>query len=398
MDKSQQKRVRNDFAPQFLNGRPTEAQITNERTALFFYLLRGLGMPRQVVRFVHVIFTHAKPGKLYNFNDLYLADALGCDGSPTTRNYVVNLRKKLREWNNTFYDEIVRTKHFSFVSIQENEFDTKTKTQIPTGYIVSSHFVEILESLILQVRGHYEYKNNWPKAVREVCKKAAREGRLSEVGLWDRRKEKRPRPVEDILGTLLLNWKRLTRKLVQTGAEFGIRPEWIVSELQKVAPGYINLAADPWGLTNGPKITVRVPSKDPLKYFVLHDLDGNELREIPVRYSESEFAELWKRVFRYVSERENPAAYMPEQPIFNKSRLRGLTDESSIRERYLNNGQGRNSGQAGAGGNDLGQSSISKFGIDPGFLQTGADNENMDPERIRYLERISASGGANGKE
>ena len=121
---------KNDNTPLLLDGKPTEAQVTKERTVLFFTILRGLGIPRQVARFIHVLYNVTKPGKLYNFNDLFLADHLGCDGSPTTRNYVVNLRRKMKEWNGEFYDEVLKTKHFSFVSIVENEFNTTTKTII----------------------------------------------------------------------------------------------------------------------------------------------------------------------------------------------------------------------------------------------------------------------------
>lgn len=383
-------RKRNDFAPELVNGKPTEAQITKERTVLFFIVLRGLGIPRQVSRFIHVIYTLTKPGKIYHFNDLFLADNLGCDGSPTTRNYVVNLRRKMREWNNEFYDEILRTKHFSFVSIVENEFDYKTKNQIPTGYIFSAKFADMLEDLIAQVRENINYKTDWNKAIREVCSAAAKD-ELKEFGEWSRRKTRNARPVEDILGTLLLNWKRLMRKMIETGIYFGFDKEQMADQLKQLAPFYINQARD-LSLIGGPTVMVRRPGATEQEF---RDEENNAINFVPVRASREDFVEVWSKVLRYVGVRETPEETI--LPAKYKSRLGDLKNVRSNAHEFLSNGARGVSDRSVMAASHTREYTGLESRDDISILQTDEIDEAMALSRQRFLARRKRGGGPAGK-
>lgn len=380
---------RNDFAPEIVNGKPTEAQITKERTVLFFIVLRGLGIPRQVSRFIHAIYTLTKPGKIYHFNDLFLADNLGCDGAPTTRNYVVNLRRKMREWNAEFYDEILRTKHFSFVSIVENEFDYRTKNQIPTGYIFSAKFADMLEDLIIQVRENTNYKTDWHKAIREICSQAAKD-ELKEFGEWNRRKTRNARPVEDILGTLLLNWKRLTRKMIETGIYFGFDKEQMADQLKQLAPFYINQARD-LSLIGGPSVMVRAPGATEQDF---RDEENNRINFVPVRASREDFVEVWGKVLRYVGVRETPEETI--LPKNHKSRVGDKNDRSNAHEVFANGARGASDRSAMAARNTPEYSGMGSRD-DISILQTDEIDEAMALSRERFLARRKRSGGPAGK-
>ena len=378
-------KTQNDFAPEFRDGKPTDAQIQKERTVLFFQVLKGLGIPRQVIRFIHTLQTLTKPGKLYNFNDLFLADHMGCDGSPTTRNYVVNLRKKLREWNNGFYDEVLRTKHFSFVSIIENEFDYRIKNQIPTGYIYSEKFAAILEALAVRVREHPDYKRDWVAAVRKVAG-AAGHDELQEFGLWNKRKLKRPRPVEDILGTLLLNTKRLIKKFIETSREFGFDGEQTREWLGPILQGYL-LQANFQSLEQGPLATVRAPGADPELDF--HDPDTMErVNYVRVKSSKRDFEKTFSKVFAYVSTRDNPGEIDNGFKIYEPTRRRGGINHE-VGQNGSNSQRIADLGKRNNGNRVLPEFTGPQSRGDIELLQTEEFDAALGESYKRFMERLS---------
>lgn len=337
----------NNNAPILSGGSPTELQITAERSVIFTRLLTGLGVPRQVQRFIWVIYTNTRPGELYHFNDYQLAADLGCSDSATSRNYVVNLRKKLKQWNARSYDS-AKFAHYSFVSVQENSWDPKTKKQNPTGYIFSKSFAAAIDKIQADLHKHYGYKTNWKFALRELIDKAGAAD-LKEFGFWNERRKSRPRTVEDILGSLLLNWKRLSRRFIETAYSAGMDPETTKSFLLNVQAGYL-LQADNQLIKYGPFAQIRVPGGDPEKEVT--DENGNKLIFAEFRKDPRQTAEILDTVFKYVSGREEKAETV--LPIFRNSRL--SEDQINVRcngERSDYYGVRRNSVQLDGSGQEF---------------------------------------------
>lgn len=376
---------RNDNTPELIDGRATERQITAERSVIFTHVLTGLGVTRQVQKFIWAIYTVTKPGEYFQFNDYQLAEYLGCAAGPTTRNYVSNLRRKMREWNNGSYNSH-GLKHFAFVSVQENSYDPKTKKQNPTGYLFSEKFADLLEDLGRKVREHGSYKKNWILAIRLVCGEVSRAD-LSEFGFWNERKEKRPRLVEDILGTLLLNYKRLTRKIIDTSIEFGFSKSETAELLIKLSTGYIK-QAEYTSMASGPVVTVKGPKGDPetdvLDGFAPYG-EEKQVSFVAVPASRKDFDAVWQKVFAYVSEREYPDGNENEFRKFYQSKNGGLTNDRSMARQFITNGARRNGDSVSGGGtgsNGLG--SINAIRV----LPEEFTNEFMGEQRERFLERV----------
>lgn len=389
--------ARNDNSPDFADGSATDRQITAERSVLFTRVLTGLGVSRQAQRFIWILYCLSKPGKLYHFNDYRLAEHLGCADSPTSRNYVCNLRKKLKEWNAGTYNDH-GTRHYSFVSIEENTYNFKTKQQNPTGYQVSKEFADLLDNLHAQVKLHPAYKDSWLRAISEVCAAAAARSELKEYGFWNERKEKRPRTVEDIIGTLLLNYKRLTAKIFIEAKRFGIPTDLLAAEMIKIAPGYINLAKYQAMAHYGPINTIRVPGA-PLgpgdggkveKGYTgtdrdddrVHDGQGNFLVHAHDEKTEKEFKQIWQKIFSYVANRDKPdetviaSSYKPTRLVGGENNV-----SSSTQQRPGDMERG-DSGENRSGALPL----VDRNGIP--ILQAGEHNNALDNSREQFVERV----------
>lgn len=380
---------RNDNTPDLINGRASDMQTASERSVIFTHVLKGLGVPRQVQRFIWILYTISKPGLTYQFNDFQLAEHLGCAAGPTSRTYPANLRKKLREWNNGSYDSH-GTKHFSFVSVQENNYDPKTKKQNPTGYLFSEKFAQILDELHDQVRRHNSYKTNWILAIREVCATAGR-SELTDFGFWNERKEKRPRRPEDIIGTLLLNYKRLTRKIVDLSTQFGMSKDDTAEFLLRMSTNYIR-EAQFTSLASNPTITIKQPGGDP-ETDVLDGLapygGGNKIianvtesQLLTAEQRQQKTNEFWNKVLGYVFERESPAGGEME---FKK---------------YVGNTNGRNiiNGARRNGAETSGRPRVEEFDrvesrSDIQLLPDEATQNFMVDQRQRFLENRKRRGG-----
>lgn len=385
METLSSKNKRNNNTPELIDGRATERQITAERSVIFTHVLTGLGVSRQVQRFIWAIYTVAKPGEYFQFNDYQLAEYLGCAAGPTTRNYVSNLRRKMRDWNNGSYNAH-GLKHFAFVSVQENSYDPKTKKQNPTGYLFSEKFADLLDELGRKVREHGSYQKNWILAIRQVCGDVSR-SELSEFGFWNERKEKRPRLVEDILGTLLLNYKRLTRKIIDTSVEFGFSKSETAELLIKLSTGYIK-QAEFTSLASGPVATIKGPQGDPeadvLDGFAPYG-DGKKVNFVKIKAERKDFDAVWNKVFAYVSEREYPTETGNEFKKYYQSKNGGLTNDRNMARQTVINGTGRN-------GSDITAVRSGSYGLgsrnDIRILPTEQTDGFMDQQRERFLQRI----------
>ncbi len=373
---------RNDHRPELTNGKPTERQSEHERAVLFNYVLRNLGVSRQAIRFIYVIKTLTVPGKVYRFNDYFLAEHLGCPDSPTCRNYVVNLRKKLKEWNRGFYNHH-GTRHFPFVSVEENTYDFKTKKQQSTGYVFSPEFADLLESLLVKVRANSHYNTNWIRAIRETCGTEAGAD-LKAFGFWKERKERLPRTPEDILGTLLLNWKRLTKKIVSEGKRLGVPTDLMARKLMELGPNYVLRAKWECEAEFGQIATLRVPGAT--DEAEVHDTKGNFVLHIRAEYSEEDFEKLFSKVLSYVGEREQPAPVVNAKPWYPKSRLRGFENARSNTRQFYNNAARSITGESENKADGLGS------GVDLSILQSEQFNDFMADQRERFLERLQKGG------
>ncbi len=377
-----QKSHRNDHKPELQNGIPTERQSEHERAVLFNYVLRNLGVSRQAIRFIYVIKSLTVPGKVYHFNDYFLAEHLGCAESPTCRNYVVNLRKKLKEWNRGTYNDH-GTRHYSFVSVEENTYDYKTKKQNSTGYLFSQDFADLLENLIVKVRANSHYQTNWIRAIRETCGTEAGAD-LKEFGFWKERKERLPRTPEDILGTLLLNWKRLTKKIIFEGKRLGVPSDLLARKLIDLGPGYV--LRGKWEAEAQYGVIGRVLTPGADQQAEVHDTNGNFVSHFHLELEENEFEKLWTKVLSYVGEREKPEETVFATPYVPKSRLGDFENVSSKSRQFFNNGA-RNS----AGNNGLSPDGLGPRG-DISLLQAEQFNEFMADQKQRFMERLSKGG------
>lgn len=221
--------IKNDYRPDFSDGKPTELQIIREFSFLFDYVLNGYSVPFQLRKFLFKLFTLTKDDKIYSISDKVLAAQLG----DVSRNYVVNLRKKLKAWFNSENENGIR--NYPFVSVTENKFDTKTNKQKPTEYAFSMDFIELLQRLNKSARSHRKYKENWIIAIKETCA-AEKEGKLLDFGYWTTRKKKRERSADNVLGTYLLNWKRTTVRLLEFLCEQGFEARKTKDVLLHILP------------------------------------------------------------------------------------------------------------------------------------------------------------------
>lgn len=227
--------IRNDYRPEFLDGKPTELQINKEFSYLFDHVLNGYRVPFQLRKYLFKILTLTKGGKTYAISDSVFAEQFG----QVSKNYVVKLRKNLRLWFNSDDDNGIR--NYSFVSIKENKFDTKTKTQKPTEYTFSLEFENLLGYLTKQIRQHKKYKENWIIALKETCA-GEKTNRLSEFGFWDVRKKKRERSADSILGTYFVNFKRLSGRILEFTRMQGFAADETKELLLTLLPTFIEQA------------------------------------------------------------------------------------------------------------------------------------------------------------
>lgn len=408
---SQSNWIRNNNRPEFSDdGEQTIRQATAERSVIFTRVLTGLGMSRQAQRFVWVIYTMAVPGEIYRASDQRIAENLGCSDAPTARNYVCNLRKKLKEWNAGTYNDHGK-RHYSFVSIEENTYDYKAKKQNPTGYLFSKEFADLLETLHAKIRLHPIYKENWNRAINEVCGSSGAD-ELAEYGFWKERKEKRPRTAEDILGTLLLNIKRLSRRFIDTAAEFGYDKAEAAARLKEILPGYINLA-EYQTMSRGPLIRITGPGAPVVGYKPMmgkvtkktthtgpgvadtdqvHDGEGNFILDhIELRQGQKDFNLLFDKVFKYVSDRERkPQTILPVAYV-SKSGKEINENDSCTTQRFIDNDGRGDPSENGSGAVKL----VNREHIP--ILQTGKNNQSLDNSRMRFLERMQKSARNNSE-
>lgn len=374
---------RNDLTPEFVNDKPTDRQIAAERFVLFTHILKNLGVPRQVNRFIWTIYTLTKPGEQYHFNDYQIAEYLGCDGETVSRNYVSSVRKKMRDWNNSGYDDH-GTKHYSFVSVIENNYDPKTKKQNPTGYVFSKEFADKLDQIHDRVRNHIRYNDNWLQAVKSVCGEVGR-SEFSEFGFWNFRKEKRERSMEDIIGTLLLNWKRSTRRLVTAAMEFGFDKEDISAWLRATAPGYIQQAVNN-ELFFGPTLTIKVPGGDIDKDFT--DGNGNKVIVSRFQLDRKVFMEVFGRAFKYVVQKEY--GEIKDAAEIAAEREKRNARNSTRRSAFVHKGRAESDD---TGTSSVGQSTELRPWAIVQPLQNEFVDQLVDIQRQRFLENVTAVGG-----
>ena len=398
MDQKTVQTHRNDVTPDLQpDGKPSEKQITAERSLAFTLAVSGLGVPRQIQRFMWMIYTITKAGQYYQFNDYQLGEYLGCDASAVSRNYVSALRRKLRDWQNSSYNDH-GLKHYTFVSIQENNYDPKTKKQNPTGYQFSAEFATAIDEIILKCRDHRDYGRNWIRAMRETVATSGTD-ELSAFGFYNYRRERRPRAIEDILGTLLLNYKRLTREIIKVAANVGINPKWVADELMVLGPSYAMLMKDNATFLGqfGEHASISLPCDAPeLEPHILRDSEtGNEIINFSVQKTKREFQTIWKKAFAYASERERkeetvfakpaelPFKRMTPELFLHLRKNRSGQDDSDFKEQNPNYAERRGNGQlAGEGANG----NYSGRGVR--VLPDELIENPLDTERLRYLQSL----------
>lgn len=298
----------NDFSPILDGDQQSELQNTKELSYLFDYVLNGYGVPFQLRKFIWKILIFTKPGKTYALNDYQIAEQLG----GTTRNYVCNLRRKLKQYYDEDRDGI---RNYKFISITENVFDVKAKQQKPTEYTFSLEFFECLQFLIKKAREHRRYRDNWIVAIKEAVDGESR-GRLMGFGSYSQRPKKRPRTPDDILGTLLLNWKRITQKIIEFNIQLGFSGEEAARKLHKTQQEYLVNCLDA-AMAAGPTIAAK-------------DRDGNIRDLIPIRGTNAELEGFFSRAKDYVFKREEVPD--PVVPMSWKSRTGGNGDVWSYSE------------------------------------------------------------------
>lgn len=281
-------RIKNNLAPDLSpGGDPTPEQLAKEYSYLFTKVTRGLGLPYQLSRFLFALNTICKAGELYQWNDEILAETIGREG--VSRNYICNLRRALREWQGAEYESGRR--HPIFVQVEENNYNRTLKKQIPTGYIVSLEFKELLESIWSKVHTSQYYPYNWLKAVSEVLD--SNKLQLEAFGVWRERKQKRPRDPEKIAGTLWLIWERSASRLINFHVEQGYDPDWIIGEMGRQFPVMAARLKSESLLVYKPRIRVA-------------DKENNLIDSFPVKGSRADFNGFMILVRAYIESRKNP--------------------------------------------------------------------------------------------
>jgi hypothetical protein len=261
------------------SGLPTEYQISREITVIFHELLKGWGLPYQLQRFCWAVYSTCKPGQTFNWNDGHFARLLGRDGS-TSKNYICKLRRHLKEWQSGYYednDQDDRTgPHPVIISVLENEYNSKLKTQTPTGYVFSVEFDAHLKRIAQQVRASAYYKENWLKAIHETLDRNRKS--LSEFGVWRQRKQKRPRDPEKVAGTLWLCWEKASERLIEFYAEQGFKANWIAAEMANRFPTMVRKHMAGAVLSFKPRVNVYTPLGMMVDSFIVpgskEDFDG----------------------------------------------------------------------------------------------------------------------------
>jgi hypothetical protein len=231
MGQPSQKAIVVDYSPELIDGVATDSQTAKEFVFLFTHVLKGYGVSFQLANFIWKIYERTKPGVVYQMNDVLLADAYG-----STRNYVCNLRKALTDWNAGEYED--GSKHYQFVSIIQNRYDKTKKRQDATGYCFSQKFEDLLRAKLAATREHKLYKENWMKAARIVCSDKPGPDFL-DLGTPSYKRQTRWRSADEILGTLLLNWRRTAYKLVAMSYDFGCEPGEVKTRLEEMLPAIL---------------------------------------------------------------------------------------------------------------------------------------------------------------
>jgi hypothetical protein len=350
----QPSKIKNDYSPELTEGKPSEHQIIKEFSYLFDYVLNGYGVPFQLRKFLFKIFALTKDGKTYSITDFVLAEQLG----NTSRNYVVNLRKKLKAWFNAENENGIR--NYPFISIRENSYDTKLKKQLATEYQFSLEFSELLQYLTAQIRKHPKYKENFIIALKEVCG-AEKKSALLAFGFWDVRKKKRERSADNILGTYLLNFKRITRRICEFVTNQGFDAEETKDYLKTLLPQFIDESFD-----DIDKILTSKPN----------------VKGVRVYPGEKDFNLFMETVLSYVNEREEkPITILPKA----FSRLREKDNVCSSNGQFNTNGARSGETSGGVSANNV-----------PGTLEFGetffagkkdASQTALDIEHERFFAK-----------
>lgn len=284
--------IKNDFTPDFDGDNLSRKQIGSEQAALFNYLLSGYQVPLKLRNFLYKIFCFTKPGKVYAFSDPQLAGYYG----GASKNYISQLRKDYRFWLNSENDSGIR--NFAFVSITEHKYDTKIKQQKPTEYTFSKEFSDAFHNIWDQVHEHPRYKENWLRAMKEVCDQN-RTGRLLDFGFYTQRKQKRERSPEKIAATMLLNVKRTTQRLVDLHISLGFKIEDIAKYMRERYDAFLTEA-----ISNTMAVAPHVWLKE-----------GDELKKVsdrPLHANKADFTAWAATIDSYIDLREDrPVSAVP---------------------------------------------------------------------------------------
>lgn len=362
--------IRNHTQPELQSGSPTDRQIGRERAVLFYHFLYCMGIPQSTINFIFAIYNvSGKPGQPFYLDDNSLAIYLvrnGRDGSPSPH-YVRKLRKQLKAWNTGEY--LSGQRHYSFVSVIENFYNPKTKRQIPTGYEFSAEFAEYFERLVIKLRQHRRYQFDWCLAIKELLESESK-SELLEFGYYKERKQKRPRSLEQILGTMLLNLKHVTQNIINTGVAAGFDPAEIAAWVKDIFPQYVDHAA-----------AIEQNAIGSISAAIKHGRGD---------YTDKDFPGFISRVVDYVELRDgkDPAAV----PVEYK-KTTGDKNNDSGNARSLTDNE--------IWGTDRGHSDqLSKLAANQanGSMRKKADRSSMDQSRIRFLEKIAVGSGSEKQQ
>lgn len=274
--------ILNDCRPQLNDaGDPLDIQTANEWSFLFYYVCKGYDLPFQLTKFLFKINEVSRPGELYQWSDFQMSAFLG----GTTRNYVCNLRKRLKQWQAAEVETGENTfrRNPTFCTIQENDYNPKQKKQVPTGYLINPEFFVMLESIWKAARKSPFYKENWHKAIKEAASKN-RKSLIEWGGFWSEKKQKRPRDPEKIAGTLWINFSRAAERIVLHYVNQGFEATWIEAKLKAALP---NILENSIAMTTAPGIWNK-------------DEHGNDTSKIEFKGKFNEFTAFNKKVHAYI--------------------------------------------------------------------------------------------------
>lgn len=356
----------NDNSPELgPDGSPTNAQTGKEFPWIFDQVLKGYGLGMALRRFhwkIYQLCSHS--GKLYLINDERISDAYG----GVSRAFICAQRRKLREWNNGEYDGGVR--HFSYISVKDNYYNPGTKEQIATGYEFSPSFHDLLNTIHKEMRSSRHYGNDWYRAAREAIEKCCREFKDHDFGYWRERKEKRPRSLDNILGTYLLNWKRMTRTAAEMMKSIGFADADITEKFNRLLHETLD------SIFSGPVVAeggIFVPDK----YAAKIGMDKQQPIDSTL---------FWAKAMNYVEQREAAKAKgetVYARPQYSKKRDEDQNDWSTLQIPV---------GDVGRIGSVTSQNILGRG--EP--VERGPVDENgpalqpdavMDNSRLRFLER-----------